>query len=153
MPLWMRVAALVAIAAWSIYAAIRLENRVLRRLTSAARGRARRALVLVTGYYVALVAVLGAFGVVAATVHDAGWSVVTTVVLLVGLAVTTPFMWILAPRMAESAGQKATSFADIRRRGASKRVARALAYPAVVYSFALLFPAVGATVFAVCVLE
>lgn len=152
MPLWMRVVALVAIAVWSLYAGIRLENRVLRRLTSAARGRVRRALVVVTGYYVVLVAVLGAFGVAAAIAHDAGWSVVTIVVLLIGLTVTAPFMWILAPRMADSAGQKATPFADVRRRGASKGVARAIAYPAVAYSFVLLFPAIGATVFAVCVL-
>jgi hypothetical protein len=150
MPQWVRVAALFAIAVWSIYAAIRLENRVLRRLVAAARGRVRRALVVVTGYYVTLVAVLCVCGLAAAIAYDTGWSAATIVVLLIGLAVTAPFMWILAPR--DGAGQ-ATSFADIRRRRASKGVARAIAYPAVAYTFVLLWPAMGATVFAVCVVE
>jgi hypothetical protein len=151
LPLWVRVAALSAIAVWSIYAGIRLENRVLRRLVAAAHGSVRRALLVVTGYYVTLVAALCVFGVVAAIAYDAGWPVMTIVVLLIGLAVTAPFLLILAP--AGQYGGPATSFADIRRLGASKGVARAIAYPAVAYTFVVSFPAIIGPALAVCFVE
>jgi hypothetical protein len=70
-------------------------------------------------------------------------------VLLIGLTVTAPFTWILAPKDSHVA---ATSFSALRRRGASKKVARAIAYPAVAYYFALLVPAVAGAVVAVCLL-
>lgn len=148
--MWLRVTLLCVIAAWSVYAAIRHEKRVLGRLARAARGRVGRALAVVTAYYVALVAILGVCGLAAAIVHDAGSPTAAVVVLLVGVTVTAPFMWILAPK--ESFGA-ATSFSDLRRRGAPKKVARAIAYPAVAYYFVLLLPAMGGAVFAVCVLE
>ncbi|OLT00334.1 hypothetical protein BJF90_35705 [Pseudonocardia sp. CNS-004] len=49
LPMWLRITLLIAIAGWSLYIAIRREDRLLRRLARAARGSVWRALAVVTG--------------------------------------------------------------------------------------------------------
>ncbi|OZM81775.1 hypothetical protein CFP66_12550 [Pseudonocardia sp. MH-G8] len=149
--MWLRITLLLAIAGWSIYAAFRWEDRMLRRITRAARGSVRRALLVTTAGYLALVAVLALFGLAGAIAHGAGLSSLTVLVLLIGLATTAPFLWLLAP--AGESGGPATSFRDLRRKGAKPGVARAIAYTAVVHHFLLLVPAMSATAIAVVVIE
>jgi hypothetical protein len=148
LPMWLRVTLLLAIAGWSLYVAVRREQRILRRLASAARGSVWRALVVITGCYLALVAVLALCGLVAAISHQAGLPVLTILVLLIGLTVTAPFLWLFAPA-GGAAPVPVTSYRDLRRQGAQKGVARAIAYPAVVFYFLLLLPAMIATVMGV----
>jgi hypothetical protein len=150
--MWLRVTLLLAIAGWSLYVAIRREKRMLRRLASAARGSVRRALVVITACYLGLVAVLALCGLAGAVAHDAGLPALTILVLLIGLTVTAPFLWLLAPAGGDGIGS-VTSFRDLRRQGAKKSVARAIAYPAVAYHFILLMPAMLATVLAVILVE
>jgi hypothetical protein len=142
--MWLRVALLLVITGWGLYVAVRREKRLLRRLASAARGSVWRALVVITGCYLALVAVLALCGLVAAITHQAGLPVMTITVLLIGLTVTAPFLWLLAPA-GGAAAVPVTSYRDLRRQGANKGVARAIAYPAVVLYFLLLLPAMIAT--------
>jgi hypothetical protein len=151
-PMWLRVVFLFAILGWSIYFAIRHEKRVLRRLAKAARRSVGRALVVVTAFHLAIVAVLALCGLAAAIAHRAGWSTVTIVILLIGLAAAAPFMWLLAPSGGEGSGP-ATPFRDLRRQGAPKNVARAIAYPAVAYHFLLVWPAMLGTGIAVILVE
>lgn len=142
--MWLRITLLIAIAGWSLYVAIRREDRLLRRLARAARGSVWRALAVVTGGYLAIVAVLALCGLVAAITHEAGLPVLTILVLLVGLTVAAPFLWLFAPA-GGAAPLPVTSYRDLRRQGAGKGVARAIAYPAVVLYFVLLLPAMMAT--------
>ncbi|TQM14854.1 hypothetical protein [Pseudonocardia kunmingensis] len=150
--MWLRVTLLLVVTGWSVLVAVRREQRVLRRLARAGRGSVRRALVVVTASYLALVAVLALCGLAAAIAHDAGLPALAILALLVGLTVTAPFLWLLAPAAGEWLGP-VTSFRDLRRHGAKKGVARAIAYPAVVYHFFLLMPAMLATVMAVILVE
>lgn len=150
--MWLRVTLLVAIAAWSFYAAVRWEQRVLHRVLSAGRGSVLRALAVTTAGYLALVALLALCGLAGAIAHGVGLPALTVLVLLVGLTVTAPFLWMLAPS-GGAAAVPATSFRDLRRQGAKKGVARAIAYSAVVHYFFLLLPAIGAAVMAVIMVE
>jgi hypothetical protein len=152
MPIWSRVTLLLAVTGWGLYVAVRREKRLLRQLARAARGSVRRALVVITACYLALVAVLVLFGLAGAIIHDAGLPVLTILVLLVGLTVTAPFLWMLAPSGGAGA-VPATSYRDLRRQGAKKGVARAIAYPAVVFYFLLLLPAMMATGMGVILVE
>ncbi|MHA6618780.1 hypothetical protein [Pseudonocardia sp. DLS-67] len=152
LPMWLRVTLLLASTGWGIYVAVRREDRLLRRLARAAGGSVWRALVVITGCYLALVAVLALCGLAAAIINDAGLPVLTILVLLVGLTVTAPFLWLLAPAGGAGAAP-ATSYRDLRRRGATKGVARAIAYPAVVFYFLLLLPAMMGTGMGVILVE
>lgn len=149
--MWLRVTLLLAVLGWSLYAAFRRERAVLRRLVRAARGSVRRALAVVSVYSLALVVVLAVSGLAGALAHRAGLPTLTIVLLLAGLAVAAPHLWVLAP--AGEHGGPATSFRDLRRLGAPTGVARALAYPAVAYFFLLLMPAASAAAVAVIVVE
>lgn len=147
--MWLRATLLVAIAVWSFYIGFRHEKRVLARLARAARGSVPRAIGVITAYFLALVAVLAMFGLLASITHSAGWPTVTIIILFIGLTLTAPFLWILAPAEAHGPTSSATSFLDLRRRGAKKGVARAIAYLAVAYHFLLLFPAIAGTAMAI----
>ncbi|GAA0899278.1 hypothetical protein GCM10009559_63420 [Pseudonocardia zijingensis] len=151
MPMWLRITLLLAVLGWSIYAAIRRERTVQRRLVREARGSVGRALAVISGYYLALVAVVALSGLGGALAHRAGLPTLTILLLVAGLAVTAPFLWVFAP--SGEHGGAATPFRDLRRLGARAGVARALAYPAIAYHFLLLVPAQSAAAIAVIVVE
>lgn len=152
MPLWLRIAFLILIFAWSIYGGIRYEDRVLRRLIAAARKRAGRALLVVTACFLGIVGVLFVFGLLAAIAYRAS-PAASVIVLLLGLALTAPSLLILAFSGGEGGGTAATSYRDLRRLRASKPVARAIAYSGALYSLFLILPAMLGTAAAVVLIR
>lgn len=136
MPMWLRIVLLILVAVWSFYRGMKIEDRVQTALVKASGGSALRAAGIAVGYHVAIVGALGLFGIAAAIAHAFGPAWLTIMILLAGLASTTPYMWCLAPGQAPFAPP--TAFRDLRRHNASKPVARALGYTSVAMFFIAL---------------
>lgn len=158
MSLTLRGILLVAVLVWSIVSRFKYDDRILSRLVRAARGRVKRALLVVTVYHLAFIGVQGVFGIIAAIAYHANTDLpavpISATVLLIGLTLTAPFVFPLCCRAYPvSLGTSFTSFAELREVGASKLVARAIAYPGAVLFYFLLAPVWFGVMAAVIYLE
>ena len=133
---WLRLVLLIPVIAWGIYGAIKRRKPVLRRLVGAAGTSTWRAFGAVTAYVVALWTVFAVCGVLAIAIHQLGSDLAARAILFANLAITGPYLLLLAPSGNEG---EVTSFRDLRRLTAPKGVARAIAYPGFVYFILSLF--------------
>lgn len=102
MSLTLRGILLVAVLVWSIVSRFKYDDRILSRLVRAARGRVKRALLVVTVYHLAFIGVQGVFGIIAAIAYHANTDLpavpISATVLLIGLTLTAPFVFPLCCR-------------------------------------------------------
>lgn len=131
---WLRIT-LVAVAVTGAFTAgIVFEARVQDAMVRAARGVWTRALLVVVGYYLAMVLAALVVGGVASACYRSGHLAATIVVLALGLMLVPPFALIYLPA---SPYGPPTARIDLERRGADPKVAAAIAWPAAVLSIAI----------------
>ena|SRR5690625_2475142 len=157
-PMLLRGAFLAMICVWSVFSLFKYEDRVLRRLIEASRGSVRRAFLIVALYHLTFVAVQCVFGVISAITYHASPDLLavpmSVTMLLIGLTLCAPFVLPMCSKMNPvRVRTSVTSFAELRKLGASKPVARAIAYPGAVLWFTLLWPVWFGTMMAVIFIE
>ncbi len=135
MELWVRIALVAAAVVGGFALGMMVTKPVLLTMIRAAGKSVGRALLVVFGYYTAMIVLAGVFGMVAAVLYRAGWLVATVGVMCLGLLAISPFVYPLMSSVSAQTGtQPLTSRRELTRLGADPKVARAIAWTGVVLS-------------------